>query len=96
LGVFSSLSVVWLLLPYLAAIFCRAAFFVVANSHSNKSLIANRQSLSFPSWLILSRLIAAPTNRQRCRLTIRHSLPFNSPVAIRYSLPFSLVGQFAG
>jgi hypothetical protein len=42
MGVFSSLSVVWLLLPYLAAIFCRAAFFVVADSHSNNLPVANR------------------------------------------------------
>jgi len=63
MGVFSSLSVVWLLLPYLAAIFCRAAFFVVADSHSNNLPVANRHSPPFLSWLILSRLIAAPTNR---------------------------------
>jgi hypothetical protein len=82
MGVFSSLSVMWLLLrisPPLS---------VVANSHSNNLPVANRQSPPFPSWLILSRLIAAPTNRQslpfdHSLLAIRHSLPAVLPVANR-------------
>jgi hypothetical protein len=55
LGVFSSLSVVWLLLPYLAAVSVVAAFFVVADSHSNNLPVANRHLLSFPSWLLFRR-----------------------------------------
>jgi len=100
-GVAAAVSVV-LFLSWL--FFCRAAFFVVADSHSNnfatRCLFPSRHPLiaiccrfrraAFSSWLI-----ATPTICQSL-IASRHSPPFNSPVAIRYSLPFSLVGQFAG
>jgi hypothetical protein len=62
--------------------------------------VANRHLLPFPSCCFFvvanSHSSNLPVANRQSLIASRQSLPFNSPVAIRYSLPFSLVGQFAG